>query len=127
MKYILLAYTNREAWDAASAEIAETHKLPESVQKACDFYEQFGKELVESGEFVSTEGLADPSHSKTIRSQNGVAVASDGPFAESKEVLVSFCIVDCASYDRALEIAAKVVENVGDTVEVRPVPQGPGA
>lgn len=126
MKYILLAYTNREAWDAANAEMRETGAIPESVQKACDFYEGFGKELAESGEFVSAEGLASPSHSRTVRNQDGVAVASDGPFAESKEVLVSFCIVDCASYDRAAEIAARVTENVGDTIEVRPIPDVPG-
>jgi hypothetical protein len=43
MKYILLAYTNREAWDAATAEMQETQQLPASILKACEFYEQFGK------------------------------------------------------------------------------------
>lgn len=52
-------------------------------------------------------------------------MASEGPFAESKEVLASFAIVDCDSHDRATEIAASIVESVGDTVEVRPIMQGP--
>jgi hypothetical protein len=51
--------------------------------------------------------------------------ASDGPYAEAKEVLVSFAIVDCASHDRAMAIAARVVDAVGDTVEVRPIMSGP--
>ncbi|WP_163508476.1 YciI family protein [Fodinicola acaciae] len=121
MKYILLAYANREAWDAAETELRETGKMPDSMQKACDFYEEIGKELAASGEFVTAEGLGHPAQARTVRNQAGAAVASDGPYAEAKEVLVSFSILDCASYDRAMEIAARVTENVGDTVEVRPI------
>ena len=56
-----------------------------------------------------------------MRKQDGVPVATDGPFAEAKETLVSYSIVDCESYDRALEIAARVVDFTSDTVEVRPL------
>lgn len=125
MKYILLAYTNREAWEKLTANWDPSADLPAEVQAACDFYETLGKELVASGEFVSTEGLADPSHTTTVRKVNGAPVATDGPYAEAKEVLVSFSIVDVESYDRAVAIAARVVDAVGDTVEVRPVPDGP--
>jgi hypothetical protein len=120
MKYILLAYTNPQAW---------TDSTPEEIQKACEFYEELGKELMESGEAVYNVGLGEPSHTVTVRKQENGPVATDGPFAELKEVLVSFGIVDCKSHDRALEIAARVVDAVGDTVEVRPVGGGgdPGA
>ncbi|MGQ0841626.1 YciI family protein [Actinokineospora sp.] len=121
MRYMMLAYTNREAWDAANAEWSATQQMPADVQAACDFFENLVKELGESGEFVSTEGLADPAHAKTVRKADGGPVASDGPFAESKEVLVSFAIVDCESYDRAVEIAARIVDFTGDTVELRPI------
>jgi len=114
MKYMMLAYTNAEAW-------ANMDVTSEEFKAVCDFYEDLGKELTESGEFVSTEGLADPSHTKTVRKVDGGPVATDGPFAEAKEVLVSFAIVDCESYDRAVEIAARVVDAVGDTVEIRPI------
>ncbi|GLZ43180.1 YciI family protein [Actinokineospora sp. NBRC 105648] len=121
MKYMLLAYTNRDAWEAATREWTETQRMPAEVQAACEFYAELGKELVESGEFVAAEGLADPSHSKTVRRTGGVAVATDGPFAESKEVLVSYGIVDCASYQRAVEIAARITDATGDSVELRPM------
>ncbi len=127
MKYIMLAYTNKAEWDALNESWDFTKGLPDDVQAACDFYEQLGKELTESGEFVATEGLGDPSHTRTVRKQDGAAVATDGPYAEAKEVLVSFGIVDCESHDRALAIAARIVEATGDTVEVRPIMDGAGA
>jgi hypothetical protein len=117
VKYIMLAYTNPNAWQSATAE---------EIQAACEFYEQLGKELTESGEFVYTAGLADPSHTRTIRKIDSAPVATDGPYAEAKEVLVSFAIIDCDSHDRAMEIAGRVVAATGDTVEVRPVMDGDG-
>ena len=100
--------------------------MPPEVQAACDFYENLGKELTQSGEFVSTEGLADPAHTRTVRKQGGGLVTTDGPYAEAKEVLVSFGVVDCQSHDRAVEIAARIVDATGDTVEVRPIMDGAG-
>jgi hypothetical protein len=121
MKYMMLAYTNVQAWEEMTASWEPGAPMPESVQQACDFYEQLGKELTETGEFVATEGLADPSHTKTLRKGADGVVTTDGPYAETKEVLVSYAILDCESHDRALEIAARVADAVGDTVEVRPI------
>ncbi len=114
MKYMLLAYSNVTSWD-------EQTVTAEDIQAICDFYENLEAELTESGEWVSSEGLADPSHTKTVRKADGQAVATDGPYVEAKETLVSFSIVDCESYDRAVEIATRVVEFTGDTCEIRPV------
>lgn len=114
MKYMLMAYANADAWD-------EQDVSAEEVQRICDFYEDFERELTASGEWVGSEGLADPSHSRTVRKVDGVPVVSDGPYAESKEALVSFSIVDVTDYDRAVEIAAKVVDFTGETCEIRPV------
>ena len=114
MKYILLAYTNRDEWESVD------YSSPEFLAM-CEFYDELGKELAGTGEFVATEGLAEPSFTRTVRRQDGVPVAVDGPYAESKEVLASFAILDCASHDRAMEIAARIVAAVGDTVEVRPI------
>lgn len=118
MKYILLAYTDKTAWDAVDTTSPEFLAM-------CQFYEDLGRELTETGEFVSTEGLADPSLTTTVRPDGTGAIAVDGPYAESKEVLASFAIVDTASHDRAVEIAARIARAVGDTIEVRPVPDGP--
>lgn len=118
MKYMLLAYTKHADWSDVDVTSAE-------FQAMCEFYWSLDKELTESGELVLTEGLADPSLTRTIRRQDGGPVASDGPYAEAKEVLVSFAIVDCASHDRAMAIAARIVDAVGDTVELRPIMSGP--
>ncbi len=118
MKYILLAYTNQADWAAVDMTSPE-------FQAMCEFYANLGQELTESGELVLTEGLADPSLTRTVRKGDGGPVATDGPYAEAKEVLVSFAIVDCASHDRAMAIAARVVDAIGDTVEVRPIMAGP--
>jgi hypothetical protein len=128
MKYLMLAYTNATAWQDAVANFDPGAPLPPDVQAACDFYEQLGKELTESGEFVSTEGLADPSHTKTIRKRtDGAPEVTDGPYAEVKEVLASYAILDCESYDRAVEIGARIADAVGDTIEIRPIMDGFGA
>jgi hypothetical protein len=128
MKYLMLAYTNATAWQDAVANYEPGAPLPPDVQAACDFFGQLGKELTESGEFVSTEGLADPSHTKTIRKQvAGPPEVTDGPFAEGKEVLASYAILDCESYDRAVEIGARIADAVGDTIEIRPIMDAFGA
>ena len=127
MKYLMLAYTNAEAWENAVASWDPDAPLPPEVQAACDFYEQLGKELTESGEFVTTEGLEVPSHTKTIRKQADGPEVTDGPYAEVKEVLASYAIVDCESYDRAVEIGARIADATGDTIEVRPIAGGFGA
>lgn len=114
MKYMLMAYSNAASWD-------EQTVTAEEIQRICDFYEQFRKELTESGEWVGSEGLADPSHTTTIRKVDGVPVATDGPLAEAKETLVSFSIVEVQTRERAVEIAQRVVDFTGETCEVRPV------
>ncbi|MGB3444913.1 MAG: YciI family protein, partial [Actinophytocola sp.] len=86
----------------------------EEVQESCDFYEALGKELTATGEFVTTEGLADPSHTKTLRKAADGVVTTDGPYAEAKEVLVSYTILDCASHERAMEIATRVDDAADD-------------
>jgi hypothetical protein len=118
VKYILLAYTSREGWESVD------YRSPEFLEM-CRFYEDLGKELAATGELVSTEGLGEPAFTRTVRRQDGVPVAVDGPYAEAKEVLASFSIVDVAGHDRAMEIAARVCAAIGDTIEVRPLPEAP--
>ena len=119
MKYLLMAYTGGE-W----ADIDVTG--PE-FQAMCEFYESLTAELTASGELVVTEGLADPALSRTLRKGAGGAEVVDGPFAESKEIMASFAIVDVVDHERAMQIATRIVDAVGDTIEVRPIMQGPPA
>lgn len=118
MKYMLLAYTNKAGWDSADMMSPE-------VQALCEFYEELGKELTATGELLTTEGLTHPSLARTVRPQDGGAVTLDGPFAESKEVLASYAVIECAGLDRAMSIAARCAVATGDTFEVRPIASGP--
>ena len=65
------------------------------------FMEKWNNELVESGEFVDARGLAEPVHTRRVGLQNGVRVVTDGPYAETQEVLAGYTIVECDSFLRA--------------------------
>jgi hypothetical protein len=79
------------------------------------------EELAASGELVVSEGLADPALAKRVTVRDGKTMTTDGPFAEVKEHLAGFYLVDCVSEERAVEIAARVPDAVWGLVEVRPV------
>jgi hypothetical protein len=117
VKYLILIYSNpasREIWEGFSDD-----------QRAEGFryYAALGAELAASGELIVTEALADPSLAMRVSVRDGQALASDGPFAESKEVLAGFFLLECESMERAVEIAARVPEAELGLVEVRPVLQ----
>jgi hypothetical protein len=79
------------------------------------------EQITESGELVGGEGLADPSHTKTVRPVDGAPVITDGPYAEAKEHLGGYMIVDCESAARAAEIAALWPSSRFTPIEVRPL------
>jgi hypothetical protein len=76
---------------------------------------------------VLVEGLEEPSRSRRVRVGAEGIVATDGPFAESKEYLAGFFIVDCAGMERAIEIAARIPEAGDGLVEIRPILPREGA
>ncbi|MQA11799.1 MAG: YciI family protein [Pseudonocardiaceae bacterium] len=79
------------------------------------------REIEESGELIGGEPLADPNTTKTVRVRNGVPSTTDGPFAETKEQLAGYFLLECASLERATEIAARFPDARFNPVEVRPV------
>ena len=82
------------------------------------------RELQESGEFVAGAALADPATAMRVsRSPSGEVISTDGPFAEAKEYLVGFLMVECADESRAMEIAAQVPDAQYGEIEVRPLMQ----
>jgi hypothetical protein len=115
VKYMILIQSNPqflERWEA----------LPEEQRAG------FGRdhlalsaELADSGELVASEGLADPALARRVTVAAGQTMISDGPFAEAKEHLAGFLLVDCDGEDRALAIAARVPDAIWGLVEVRPV------
>ena len=116
MKYLLLSYTPVAEWDSVDTDTASPEEL-----EAFAIYQRFQEELTASREFVTAEGLGHPSLSRTLRKQADRVLVSDGPFAELKEVLASYAVIECSGYDRAVEIASQMVAAIGDTVEIRPI------
>lgn len=124
MKYLVLIYANAQSWGhpiflrtAAGQALAEDRR----AALAADL-DALLTEINDSGELVSGAALADPATARTVRSADGGPLATDGPYGESKEQLAGFFLVDCATRERAEEIAGRFPEaRYGGAVELRPV------
>jgi hypothetical protein len=111
MKYMLLIYGNEEVWKTMAGDFEQVIKDTEALQK----------ELRDSGEFISAYGVAEQAQAKTVQIKDGLPVVSDGPYLEAKEYIGSIDLIDCASLERALEIAVRVPFARYGPVEVRPL------
>jgi hypothetical protein len=118
VKYMILAYGSQQEFDAIAAS-------PEEQSAIGEFLAKFTAELTASGELVDAQGLAEPMLARRVQLRNGAQVVTDGPFAETEEVLAGYWIVDCVGIDRATEIAAVLNECPGPQaaggIEVRPL------
>ena len=113
MKYLLLLYGDEGRWADMS---------PEDVEESVKVWSAFGRQLIESGTYLAGEGLQPTAAATTVRISNGEVVHTDGPFAETREQLGGFYLLECADLDQALGWAAKVPDlPEGGSVEVRPV------
>jgi hypothetical protein len=109
MKYIILTYASQQDYDAMSGKFGDTPVWSaEDFAAMGAFMESFNKGLLESGELVETRGLTDPVHTRRIQLQSGIPVVTDGPYAETYEVLAGYWVVECESFDRATELAARL-------------------
>jgi hypothetical protein len=94
---------------------------PDQMKDEMDNWARFGKRAVESGAFIAGDGLQPVSEGKTVRGGRDVErVVTDGPFAETKEQIGGFYLLECKDMDEALEWAKKVPIRDG-AIEVRPV------
>ena len=118
MKYIVLIYDNANTRETFFGEQGE--ELMAEVNAIM-------KELTDSGELVGGEALADPSNTRTIRLVDGAPAITDGPFAEAKEHLGGYLILDCESVERAAEIAKRWPSARFTPLEVRPLMDASGA
>jgi hypothetical protein len=100
-------------------------RTPEWIRDMIRFMHKLNDDLTHAGVFVSAEGLVDPSQAKTVRLQGGIPVATDGPFAESKEALAGYLIVDVESEASAIEIASRIVAYIDCPIEVRQIGDAP--
>jgi hypothetical protein len=103
----------------------------DEIATMVEFMQKINEELAESGELVDAQGLTDASHAKVVQIKEGVLVLTDGPYAETKEILAGYWVVDCESNDRALAIAAKIATVPTPAhippvrIEVRPIGEEP--
>ena len=116
MKYMIMMFGDAESMLATVPK--------EWIEEMIGFMVQLDKDLEASGELVFQQGLADPGTAKTVRLQDGLPVATDGPFAEAKESLIGFWVVDVESEERVLEIAGQIVAYSG-RLEIRPAMDAP--
>jgi hypothetical protein len=123
MKYVILIHSNPEPWGhPTQIYTKEGRALSQQKHDEMDReFEALMNELSASGEWVSAEALGDPASATLFgwTPENG-HLATEGPYAESKEHLAGFFIIDTASRERAEEIAATFAQP-GGVVELRPV------
>lgn len=95
-------------------------------EQAISAHFDFAKEARARGAYVTSEAIGGTGVATTVRVRDGKTMITDGPFAEAKEVMGGFYILECKDLDEALDYAAKMPDAKGAGVEVRPVMQVPG-
>lgn len=112
MKYLLMIY---------SSEAEDAKATPEEQQSMMNEYFAYTEALREAGGYAGGEALHPTSTATSVRVRDGKTITSDGPFAETKEQLGGYYIVEADNLDDAIEWAAKIPGARHGTVEVRPV------
>jgi hypothetical protein len=112
MKFLLTIYGDEAIWTEAS---------PEDVQKMLAAYGALGQAMQEAGVLLGGEGLQPASTATTVKVRDGERITTDGPFAETREQLGGYYLIDCKDLDAAIGWAARIPDATQGTVEVRPV------
>jgi hypothetical protein len=112
MRYALLIYANEQDW---------ANQTEEQSQTQFQEYMAFTKDIVDRGIQKSGEALQPTPTATTVRVRDGETLTTDGPFAETKEQLGGFYIVEAKDLDEAIEIATRIPDVRSGSIEVRPV------
>ena len=118
MKYMLLIYDDEKIW----ATMGEGER-----QKMFGEYMQFSKDVQESGHYKAGAPLQPVSKATSVKVRNGKRLVTDGPFAETREQLGGYYLVEAKDLDEAIGIAAKIPSVRLGTIEIRPVMEIPAA
>ena len=113
MQYLLLIYQQESAAASAAGD-------PEMTAELAD-YGAFTRETRERQQFIAGEALEPTSTATSVRIRDGQVYVTDGPFAETKEALGGFYLLECRDVDEAIEMAAKIPAARRGTIEVRPI------
>ena len=121
MKYVILIHANPNPWGHPTSIYTEEGRAvpPEQHEEMDRQFEALLTEISASGELVTAEALADPASATVYKWSPQGHLATEGPYAEDKEHLAGFFLIDCASRERAEEIAAQFA-GPGSLVELRP-------
>jgi hypothetical protein len=121
VKYVILIHSNPDPWGHPTSHYTtQGRALPDAWHEESDRqFDALLREISASGELVTAEALAAPESSTIYTWTSQGHLATDGPYAEAKEQLAGFFLVDCESPDRAREIAAQFA-GPGSTIELRP-------
>jgi hypothetical protein len=112
MRYLLTIYTDESRYATMT---------PEDSARLMADYGAFGQEAEQAGVLLGGEGLQATATATTVRVRDGEALFTDGPFAETREQLGGYYLLDCADLDEAARWAAKIPDARSGAVEVRPV------
>ena len=112
MRYLLLLYFGENAWDESS---------PDERQTAHDAYGRLTADLAESGKLGAGDALQRTRTATTVRMRDGEVLLTDGPYAETKEQLGGFYLIDAEDLDEAAGWATRVPAHGNMAVEVRPI------
>jgi hypothetical protein len=116
MQYLLLIYDDEKGWDSISDQDRN------SIMEA---YNEFTDAVGKAGVSRAGEALQPTASATTVRVRNGETLLTDGPFAETKEQLGGFYLLECDTLDQAIEWAAKIPSAASGSIEVRPVMEYP--
>ncbi len=112
MRYALLICGDEKAMEATS---------PEEASTTLNEYLAFGEEMGKRGVLGGGERLWPTTDATTVRVRDGEVLTSDGPFAETKEQMGGFYLVDCKDLDEAIDVASKIPGARDGSIEVRPI------
>ncbi|AYF79672.1 hypothetical protein D7D52_37325 [Nocardia yunnanensis] len=106
---MILSYASQRDYDGMAGGTEETPGwAAEDLAAMTGFMEAFNKELADAGQLVETRALAAPVHTRRVGADNGTPFVTDGPYAETQEVLAGYWIIECESFDHATEIAGRL-------------------
>jgi hypothetical protein len=112
MRYLLTIYGDESGWNDVT---------PEQSAQIMAAYGAFGEEAQKAGVLLGGEGLQPTSTATTVRVRDGEALSTDGPFAETREQLGGYYLLECSDLDEAISWAAKIPGAQNGSVEVRPI------
>lgn len=112
MRYLLMIYADEQWYDSLP---------PEQLGGYMEGYRAWGEEMGQRGVLEGGERLRPTTDATTVRVLDGETITSDGPFAETKEQIGGYYLVDAKDLDDAIEMAAKIPAAAHGSIEVRPI------